>query len=358
MEVDGVVFVQRQIALRDGIAARGIRTRVALQRAGERVLGGQFRSIGVGQFRQGQAHTGGLVLRRYGDGQLFDLDMDALSRYIQMILVTQDLVENGISPSFLAHRRGLGVVRTVLTVPHRAGAAGRQSLKQRLLLAVVDQTGLGSRSGHRPVGPRDRRRDVGEALTVIFAAGRRRKDRFILLCITDLRNIVHAVAVKFPCARYFCYLATVIVDRSGRDRDLFYLEAVRRRGRHPIFSDNAQLYRIDGEENCNLARIVSGSGNDDFRLRIRPQLGGVDVIRISNGVLRPRRQRIAIQHNRCYRRLLLAAIIDLFALVPRDCSALNGFRADGEILRACVDHGVRLVGHRHGIAARVGRPLA
>ena len=138
MEVDGVVFVQRQITLRDGIAARGIRMRFGLQRAGEHVLGGQFRSIGVGQFRQGQAHTGGLVLRRYGDGQLFDLDMDALSRYIQMILVTHDLVGNGISPSFLARGRGLGVVCAVQTVLHRAGAAGRQSPKQRLLLAVVD----------------------------------------------------------------------------------------------------------------------------------------------------------------------------------------------------------------------------
>ena len=358
VEVDGVVFVQRQITLRDGIAARGIRKRVGLQRAGEHVTGGQFRGIGVGQSRQSQTHTGGLVLRRYGDGQLFDLDTDSLSLYIQMILVTHDLVENGISLSFLAHGRGLGVIRTVLTVPHRAGAAGRQSLKQRLLLAVVDQTGLDSRSGHRPGGLRDRGPDVGEALTVIFAARRRRKDRPIHLCITDFRDFIHAVAVKFPCAGYDCYLAAIIVDRSGRDRNIFYLGAVRRRGRHPIFSDNSQRYGIDGEAYCNLARIVAGAGNDDFRLRIRPQLGGVDVIRISNGVIRPRRQRIAIQHNRCYRRLLLAAIINLFALVPRDCGALNGFRADGKLRRAGVDLGVCLILHLHGVIARVGRPLA
>ena len=138
VEVDGVVFVQRQITLRDGIAARGIRMRFGLQRAGEHVTGGQFRSIGVGQFLQGLAHTGGLVLRRYGDGQLFDLDSDALSLYIQMILVTHDLVGNGISPCFLARGRSFGVVRAVQTVLHRAGAAGRQSPKQRLLLAVVD----------------------------------------------------------------------------------------------------------------------------------------------------------------------------------------------------------------------------
>ena len=53
--------------------------------------------------------------------------------------------------------------------------------------------------------------------------------------------------------------------------------------------------------------------------------------------------------------LLLTRVFKLPGICGRDGDLTL---ADGEILRAGVDHGVRLVGHGHGIAARVGRPLA
>ena len=113
------------------------------------VAGGKV-AVGHGEGGERSVRGHALVVCLDADRALCDGDADAVLRYIRIAIVADDLVVHSVSTGVL----GLGKLRAVAAARGQAvlqgTTSGRASINQHLICAVVDQSGLGRRSGdHR-----------------------------------------------------------------------------------------------------------------------------------------------------------------------------------------------------------------